>query len=113
MNGALVVVSHPDPASLNHALAKAVVDAWESLGFKTRFVDLHALGFDPVMSPEEARGLRDRRCKGPGADCSSCQKRAGRRCSPELLGFTAGNDERLDGPSLRSWCRLRFCEGRG
>ncbi|MBB5060286.1 putative NADPH-quinone reductase [Granulicella aggregans] len=56
MNGALVVVSHPDPASLNHALAKVVVDAWESLGFKTRFVDLHALGFDPVMSPEEARG---------------------------------------------------------
>ena len=56
MNGALVVVSHPDPASLNHALAKAVVDAWKSLAFKTRFVDLHALGFDPVMSPEEARG---------------------------------------------------------
>lgn len=53
---ALVVVSHPDPTSLNHALAKALVVAWESCGVPTRLVDLHAIGFDPVMGMEEARG---------------------------------------------------------
>ena len=53
---ALVVVSHPDPSSLNHALANAVAAAWDSLGIPTRRVDLHALGFNPVISLEEARG---------------------------------------------------------
>ena len=56
MGKALVVVSHPDPDSLNHALASAIATAWDSLGIETRLVDLHALGFDPVISQEEARG---------------------------------------------------------
>lgn len=56
MASALVVVSHPDPKSLNHALAVAVRDTWVRLGYSTVLVDLHQTGFDPVMSIAEARG---------------------------------------------------------
>lgn len=53
---AMVVVSHPDPTSLNHALATAVRDALEQQGLQTELFDLHADGFDPVITKEEARG---------------------------------------------------------
>lgn len=56
MASALVIVSHPDPKSLNHALAAAVRDTWVCLGYPTVLVDLHQIGFDPVMSIAEARG---------------------------------------------------------
>lgn len=53
----LVVVSHPDQTSLNHALAASIARAWDEMSIPTRFVDLHAIGFNPVLSPEEARGM--------------------------------------------------------
>ena len=56
MASALVIVSHPDPKSLNHALAAAVRDTWVRLGYPTVLVDLHQIGFNPVMSIGEARG---------------------------------------------------------
>lgn len=54
----LVIVAHPDPTSFNHALATRVRDEWQGLGIRTDLIDLHAIGFDPSLSVEEARGLR-------------------------------------------------------
>ena len=56
MASAIVVVSHPDPSSFNHALAAAVSDTWAHFGYSTELIDLHQIGFDPVMSVAEARG---------------------------------------------------------
>jgi putative NADPH-quinone reductase len=53
---AIVVVSHPDPNSFNHALAVAVSNTWARSGYSTKLIDLHQIGFDPVMSVAEARG---------------------------------------------------------
>lgn len=52
----LVVVSHPNRQSLNHALAKAIVNAWERSGVTTQLLDLHAIDFDPVLDLNEVRG---------------------------------------------------------
>ena len=54
---AFLVVSHPNPRSLNHALANAVRDTWLAHGCDVIFHDLHAEGFDPVLSANEAAGL--------------------------------------------------------
>ncbi len=61
----LVVLAHPDPASLNHALADAAVRAARAQGHEAALRDLHADGFDPVLGraefPREAQlapGLR-------------------------------------------------------
>ena len=56
MASAIVVVSHPDPNSFNHALAAVVSDIWAQSGYSTDLIDLHQIGFDPVMSVAEARG---------------------------------------------------------
>ena len=53
---AMVVVAHPDPISLNHALAHAVVGALTEAGMDPTLFDLHAEGFDPVLTRAEARG---------------------------------------------------------
>lgn len=52
----LVVHAHPVPESLNSALAQAVVEEAQARGHEVRFTDLHAQGFNPVMSAEERRG---------------------------------------------------------
>jgi putative NADPH-quinone reductase len=52
-----VILGHPDPKSLNHAIANAAVDALRALGHEVRFHDLQAEGFDPVLpAGEAARG---------------------------------------------------------
>ncbi len=56
MRRGLVVVSHPDPVSFNHALARAVVAAWREAGVAVALADLHAIGFDPILDLDEARG---------------------------------------------------------
>jgi NAD(P)H dehydrogenase (quinone) len=53
---AMVVVAHPDPISLNHAFAHAVVGALTEAGMDPTLFDLHAEGFDPVLTRAEARG---------------------------------------------------------
>ncbi len=50
----LVVVAHPDPQSLNHALAGAAVQAARGRGHDVVLHDLHAEGFDPVLPRGEA-----------------------------------------------------------
>lgn len=52
-----LILGHPDPTSLNHALAHAVRQALEDMGAQVRFHDLCAEGFDPVLpAGEYARG---------------------------------------------------------
>jgi putative NADPH-quinone reductase len=55
---ALVVVSHPDAASFNHAIARDSAGALDALGFTTHLCDLYADNFDPVITKEEVRGQR-------------------------------------------------------
>lgn len=54
-----VILAHPKPGSLNHAIAAHAAGALRELGHEVRFHDLHAEGFDPVLPaeelPEEAR----------------------------------------------------------
>jgi len=48
-----VILGHPDPNSLNHALARACVDTLRDMGHAVRFHDLQAEGFDPVLPAAE------------------------------------------------------------
>lgn len=48
-----VILSHPNPASFNHAIAHVVCDAVRCAGHTPLFHDLHAEGFDPIMPTEE------------------------------------------------------------
>ncbi|MFI5589788.1 NAD(P)H-dependent oxidoreductase [Amycolatopsis sp. NPDC051758] len=50
----VVLLAHPRPGSLNHALAERVVDTLTRLGRSVRFHDLYAERFDPVLTAEEA-----------------------------------------------------------
>ena len=56
MMNVVLVVCHPSPDSFNHALAKTLGSTWSSLGSNIKFHDLHAEGFDPILSADEARG---------------------------------------------------------
>jgi putative NADPH-quinone reductase len=49
----MVVVGHPRPASLNHAVADAVAEAFRVRGATTHLHDLYAEGFDPVLRADE------------------------------------------------------------
>lgn len=51
----VVLVGHPDPGSLNHALARAAVDAAAPFG-PVAFQDPAADGLDPAIPVDEARG---------------------------------------------------------
>lgn len=48
-----VILSHPNPASFNHAIAHVVCEAVRGAGHTPLFHDLHAEGFDPIMPTEE------------------------------------------------------------
>jgi len=49
----LIVLAHPDPGSLNHALAQAVRDDLREAGHEVVFHDLYAERFDPVLLADE------------------------------------------------------------
>jgi NAD(P)H dehydrogenase (quinone) len=51
MANVLVVVAHPEPRSMNHAMAKAARDTLASAGHTIAFSDLYAMGLDPRSSP--------------------------------------------------------------
>jgi NAD(P)H dehydrogenase (quinone) len=53
---ALIVVGHPAPCRLNHALAAEIASTWRSLGCEVVCHDLAAEGFDPRLTADEARG---------------------------------------------------------
>jgi putative NADPH-quinone reductase len=49
----LVILGHPDPRSLNHAIAAGVRDALREDGHHVTLHDLHAEGFNPLLPVEE------------------------------------------------------------
>ena len=49
----LVVIAHPRPGSLTHALARAFMDGAGAEGHRFEVADLAAEGFDPAMPPED------------------------------------------------------------
>ncbi len=49
----LVLLAHPDPNSFNHAIASAVCASLRDDGHRIIFHDLHAEGFDPILTKEE------------------------------------------------------------
>lgn len=54
---AVVILGHPRPGSLNHALAGTAVSTLRELGYTVIFHDLYTEKFDPVLEyPEMPRG---------------------------------------------------------
>ncbi len=53
---ALIVLGHPAPFSLNHALADAIASTWRDAGCEVTYHDLTAEGFDPRLTADEVRG---------------------------------------------------------
>lgn len=49
-----IILGHPDPNSLNHALAQIAARELVAMGRTVRFHDLHAEGFDPVLPAAES-----------------------------------------------------------
>ena len=49
----LILLGHPNPGSLNHALAQAVRDDLRASGHDVIFHDLYAERFDPLLAAEE------------------------------------------------------------
>jgi putative NADPH-quinone reductase len=56
---ALVLHAHPVPESFSAALCAEVVARLEGKGWDVDHCDLHAEGFNPVMSADERRGYHD------------------------------------------------------
>ena len=48
-----VILGHPDPNSLNHAIALTAVETLAKMGVEVRFHDLCAEGFDPLLPAAE------------------------------------------------------------
>lgn len=48
-----VILGHPEPRSFNHAIAAAARDQLLADGHEVNFHDLHAEGFDPLLTPAE------------------------------------------------------------
>jgi len=49
----LIILGHPDPQSLNHAIAHAVRNDLQSFGHEIMFHDLYLERFDPLVITEE------------------------------------------------------------
>ena len=56
----LTVLSHPDPASLSHAVAARFNAGAEAAGHSVETADLHAEGFDPRWQMEDLAQFEDR-----------------------------------------------------
>ena len=50
----MVLLAHPRPGSLNHAVAERICNTLTRAGQPVRFHDLYAERFDPVLTAEEA-----------------------------------------------------------
>ena len=53
----LVVYSHPNPKSFNHAILETTVETLRAGGHETRVRDLYAQGFDPVLKGSDFAAL--------------------------------------------------------
>ena len=54
-----VILAHPDPSSLNHAIAAAAVDELGRRGHLLTYHDLYAEGFDPLLTASEIPTLAE------------------------------------------------------
>ena len=59
MTRALVLYAHPCPESYSAALRARTVEALRGRGWEVDDCDLHAEGFDPVLSAAERRGYHE------------------------------------------------------
>lgn len=57
---ALIVVAHPDPGSLTHAIARHLAGGIEASRHTAEIADLAAEGFDPRFNPGDIALFRDR-----------------------------------------------------
>lgn len=55
----LIIYSHPNPASFNHAIKETIVHALKSKGQSVRVRDLYALHWDPVLRGEELKAIQE------------------------------------------------------
>ncbi len=53
----LVVYSHPNPKSFNHAILETFVDEVKSKGGEVRVRDLYGMKFQPILTGEELAGF--------------------------------------------------------
>ncbi|MCG6553729.1 MAG: NAD(P)H-dependent oxidoreductase [Candidatus Magnetominusculus sp. LBB02] len=49
----LIVYSHPNPKSFNHAIMEALEGQLRALGQDVKVRDLYAIGFDPILKPSD------------------------------------------------------------
>ncbi len=77
---ALVLFAHPVPESFSAALHLRVVETLDRRGWEVDDCDLHAEGFDPVLSAEERRGYH-----AVGANCAAVQDYVDRLRAAEAL----------------------------
>lgn len=54
----LVVYSHPNPKSFNHAILETVAETLKDRGHEVVVRDLYALPFDPVLKPIDFEGIQ-------------------------------------------------------
>ncbi len=65
---ALIVYSHPEPASFNGTLKDVAADTLRRLGDSVEVSDLYAEGFDPVEKPAHYTNRQDRETFAPLAE---------------------------------------------
>jgi len=53
----LIIYSHPNPKSFNHAIKETLQMALEQKGHEVRVRDLYEIGFDPVLSAKDFEAL--------------------------------------------------------
>lgn len=53
----LIVYSHPNPKSFNHAIKETVREELEKKGHEVRVRDLYGIGFDPVLKGRDFEAL--------------------------------------------------------
>ena len=53
----LIIYSHPDKKSFNHALLEKVKETFRRNGKPFQVIDLYALKYDPILSHEEVKGV--------------------------------------------------------
>ena len=49
----LIIYTHPNPASFNHAIKETLARVLKEKGHEVRVRDLYALGFDPVLKASD------------------------------------------------------------
>jgi putative NADPH-quinone reductase len=100
---ALVVVSHPDDASFNHAIARNSAAALEARGFTTHLCDLYADNFDPVITKGEVRGQ--------GTEDELTKQYIGLLASAEVLVVVHPNCWGAPPAMMKGWMDRVFAEG--